>query len=122
MFDGGYLAVCTARDLGWKCVHWIVHKRSRALEQFFFSAKLTEFFLQVSTMTYLRKVTYEDLERMQEGQAALADGQSKLTVKVNELEGSLTKIERMLESVMRSSQSQQQVQVQERAAVTDQIQ
>ena len=33
MFDGGYLAVCTARDLGWKRVHGIVHKRSRALEQ-----------------------------------------------------------------------------------------
>ena len=33
MFDGGYLAVCTARDLGWKRVHWIVHKHSRALEQ-----------------------------------------------------------------------------------------
>ena len=32
MFDGGYLAVCTARDLGWKRVHRIVHKRSRALE------------------------------------------------------------------------------------------
>ena len=24
MFDCGYLAVCTARDLGWKSVHWIV--------------------------------------------------------------------------------------------------
>ena len=36
MFDGGYLAVCTARDLGWKRVHGILHKRSRALEQFFF--------------------------------------------------------------------------------------
>ena len=33
MFDGGYLAVCTARDLGWKRVYGIVHKRSRALEQ-----------------------------------------------------------------------------------------
>ena len=29
----GYLAVCTARDLCWKHLHWIVHKRSRALEQ-----------------------------------------------------------------------------------------
>ena len=73
MFDCGYLAVCTERDLGWKRVHRIVHKRSHALEQFFFSAKLTEFFLLVSTMT--RKVTYEeeeDLKRLQEGQSALA--------------------------------------------------
>ena len=59
---------------------------------------------------------------MQEGQAALADGQSKLAVKVNELQGSLTKIETMLESALQTSQSQQQVQVQELAAVTDQIQ
>ena len=35
MFDSGYLAVCTARDLGWKRVYGIVHKRSRVLEQFF---------------------------------------------------------------------------------------
>ena len=34
MFDCGYLAVCTARDLGWKRVHLIVHKRSRVLEQY----------------------------------------------------------------------------------------
>ena len=33
MFDGGYFAGCTARDLGWKRVHWTVHERSRALEQ-----------------------------------------------------------------------------------------
>ena len=33
MFDCGYLAVCTARDLGWKRVYRIVHKCSRALEQ-----------------------------------------------------------------------------------------
>ena len=51
-------------------------------------------------MTSSLKVTYEDLERMQEGQAALADGQSKLAVKVNELQGSLTKIETMLESLL----------------------
>ena len=31
IFDGGYLAVCTARDLGWKRVHGIVHKRSFGL-------------------------------------------------------------------------------------------
>ena len=36
MFGCGYLAVCTARDLGWKRVHGIVNKLSRALEQFFF--------------------------------------------------------------------------------------
>ena len=62
MFDCGYLAVCTERDLGWKCVHWIVHKRSSVLEQKKFSAKLTEFFLLVLTMTSSRKVTYEDLK------------------------------------------------------------
>ena len=45
-----------------------------------------------------RKVTYEDLERLQEGQAALQEGQaaleegqSALAAKVNELQGSLTK-------------------------------
>ena len=51
-----------------------------------------------------RKVTYEDLERLQEGQAALQEGQaaleegqSALAAKLNELQGSLTKIETMLE-------------------------
>ena len=34
MFDSGYLAVCTVRDLGWRRVHRIVHKRSRVLEHF----------------------------------------------------------------------------------------
>ena len=113
MFDGRYLAVCTARDLGWKRVHGIVHKHSRALEQFFFSAKLTEFFLLVSTMA--RKVTYEDLKRLQEGQSALA-------AKVNELQGSLKRIETMLELGYCTSQSQKQIQVQELAEMQDHIQ
>ena len=33
LVDLSKLAVCTARDLGWKRVHGIVHKRSRAQEQ-----------------------------------------------------------------------------------------
>ena len=53
-----------------------------------------------------RKVTYEDLERLLEGQFALA-------AKVNERQGSLTKIETILELGFRTSQSQQQVQAQE---------
>ena len=40
MFDGGYLAVCTARNLGWKRVHGIVHKRSRALEHSLSTSRL----------------------------------------------------------------------------------
>ena len=69
-----------------------------------------------------RKVTYEDLEQLQEGQAALQEGQSALAAKVNELQGSLTKSETMLELGFCTLQSQQQVQVQELAAVTNQIQ
>ena len=62
-----------------------------------------------------RKVTYEDLERLQEGQSALA-------AKVNELQGSLTKIETILELGFHTSQSQQQIQVQELAEMQDHIQ
>ena len=61
------------------------------------------------------KVTYEDLEQLQEGQSALA-------AKVNELQGSLTKIETILELGFHTSQSQQQIQVQELAEMQDHIQ
>ena len=44
MFNCGYLAVCTARDLGWKRVHWIVHKCSRVLEQLFFLCRNSQSF------------------------------------------------------------------------------
>ena len=54
-----------------------------------------------------QKVTYEDLEGLQEGHAALEEGQSALAAKVNELQGSFTKIETMLELVLQTSQPQQ---------------
>ena len=62
-----------------------------------------------------RKVTYEDLERLQEGQFALA-------AKVNERQGSLTKIETILELVLQTFQSQNQIQVHELGEMKDQIQ
>ena len=68
------------------------------------------------------KVTYEDLEQLQEGQAALQEGQSALAAKVNELQGSLTKIETMLELGFCTWQFQKQIQVQELAEMQDHIQ
>ena len=62
-----------------------------------------------------RKVTYKDLERLQEGQSALS-------AKVNELQGCLTKFETMLELGFHTSQSQKQIQVQELAEMQDHIQ
>ena len=62
-----------------------------------------------------RKVTYEDLKQLQEGLSALA-------AKVNELQGSLTKIETMLELGFCTSQSQKQIQVQELAEMRNHIQ
>ena len=62
-----------------------------------------------------RKNTYEDLKWLQEGQSALA-------AKVNELQGSLTRIETMLELGFHTSQSQKQIQVQELAEMQDHIQ
>ena len=74
-------------------------------------------------------VTYEDLKRLQEGQAALwegqaalEEGQSALAAKVNELHWSLTRIETMLELGFHTSQSQKQIQVQELAEMQDHIQ
>ena len=61
-----------------------------------------------------RKVTYEDLKRLQKGQSALA-------AKVIELQGSLTKIETMLELGFCTSQSQKQMQVQEVAEMQDHV-
>ena len=69
-----------------------------------------------------QKVTYEDLEQLQEGQAALQEGQSALASKLNELQGSLARIETMLELGFRTSQSQNQIQVHEPAEMKDQIQ
>jgi hypothetical protein len=52
----------------------------------------------------------------------LEEGQSALAAKVNELQGSLTKIETMLELGFCTSQSQKQIQVQELAEMQDHIQ
>ena len=70
-----------------------------------------------------RKVTYKDLERLQEGQAALAEGQSVLAANVAELKAEIkTELKTMMELLVQNSQSQKQLQVQELAEMQDHIQ
>ena len=81
-----------------------------------------------------RKVTYEDLKRLQEGQAALqegqaalAEGQSALAAKVSELKAEIkTELKTMMELMVLKFQlaieSQKQIQVQELEEMKDHIQ
>ena len=83
------------------------------------------------------KVTYEDLKRLQEGQAALwegqaalEEGQSALAANMAELQGIMSEIkneiktmmELMVQNLQLSIESQKQIQVQELAEMQDHIQ